>query len=213
MYFYVPKKRIEYEQTEPGSQTRLSGSEGSAGSIFLWGQSMYIIAQLLTSALINVNEIDLVRRYLPSFTRPRRIGRYSAFQGTASDLVVQVVLIAESMRLQAMMATYGIQTQTPHEVEPVQIWPPRLGLQILRKYSILQYLYHSYNFDLIFSQLVKVYEQLGVNKKLNLRGRPPRPIGKRISEYLPEFRKHIHLTALTHELTLILLYFRCAWYQ
>lgn len=32
-------------------------------------------------------------------------------QGTASDLVVQVVLIAESMRLQAMMATYGIQTQ------------------------------------------------------------------------------------------------------
>lgn len=43
-------------------------------------------------------------------------------QGTATDLVVQVVLIAESMRLQAMMATYGIQTQTPHEVEPVQIW-------------------------------------------------------------------------------------------
>jgi hypothetical protein len=37
-------------------------------------------------------------------------------QGTATDLVVQIVLIAESMRLQAMMATYGIQTQTPHEV-------------------------------------------------------------------------------------------------
>lgn len=72
-------------------------------------------------------------------------------KGTASDLVVQVVLIAESMRLQAMMATYGIQTQTPHEVEPVQIWAP--------------------------SQLVKVYEQLGVNTKLKLRGRPLRPIG------------------------------------
>lgn len=38
-------------------------------------------------------------------------------QGTATDLVVQIVLIAESMRLQAMMATYGIQTQTPHEVD------------------------------------------------------------------------------------------------
>ncbi|GBO39445.1 putative phosphorylase b kinase regulatory subunit beta, partial [Araneus ventricosus] len=71
--------------------------------------------------------------------------------GTASDLVVQVVLIAESMRLQAMMATYGIHTQTPHEVEPVQIWSP--------------------------SQLVKVYEYLGVSKKLGLKGRPPRPIG------------------------------------
>lgn len=43
------------------------------------------------------------------------------FQGIATDLVVQVVLIAESMRLQAMMGTYGIQTQTPHEVEPVQV--------------------------------------------------------------------------------------------
>lgn len=65
--------------------------------------------------------------------------------------MVQVVLIAESMRLQAMMATYGIQTQTPLEVEPVHIWPP--------------------------SQLVQVYEFLGVNKKLNLKGRPSRPIG------------------------------------
>lgn len=41
---------------------------------------------------------------------------HASEQGTATDLVVQIVLIAESMRLQAMMATYGIQTQTPHEV-------------------------------------------------------------------------------------------------
>lgn len=73
------------------------------------------------------------------------------YQGTHTDLVVQIVLIAESMRLQAMMATYGIQTQTPHEVEPVQI--------------------------LSSNQLVKVYQKLGVNKKLNLQGRPARPIG------------------------------------
>ena len=42
----------------------------------------------------------------------------------ASDLVIQVVMIAESTRLQCMLANYGIQTQTPTEVEPVQIWPP-----------------------------------------------------------------------------------------
>ena len=65
--------------------------------------------------------------------------------------MVQIVLIAESMRLQAMMATYGIQTQTPHEVEPVQIWSSR--------------------------ELVKVYRQLGVNSKLGLNGRPARPFG------------------------------------
>ncbi|ODN04689.1 putative phosphorylase b kinase regulatory subunit beta [Orchesella cincta] len=151
MYFFVPKDNIELERQEPGSQFRHVSPEGSASNLFLWGQSMYVIAQLLTSGLVHVNEIDLVRRYLPSYNRPRRGGRYSAFQGIASDLVVQVVLIAESQRLQAMMATYGIQTQTPHEVEPVQIWPP--------------------------SQLVKVYEYLGVNKKLGLKGRPSRPVG------------------------------------
>ena len=42
----------------------------------------------------------------------------------ASDLVIQVVMVAESTRLQCMLSNYGIQTQTPTEVEPVQIWAP-----------------------------------------------------------------------------------------
>lgn len=50
-----------------------------------------------------------------------------------------------------MLMTYGIQTQTPHEVEPVQIWSS--------------------------AQMIKIYQQLGVNEKLGLTGRPPRPIG------------------------------------
>lgn len=50
-----------------------------------------------------------------------------------------------------MMATYGIQTQTPHEVEPVQIWSS--------------------------AQLVSAYECLGVSVKLGLHGRPARPVG------------------------------------
>ncbi|XP_062548736.1 probable phosphorylase b kinase regulatory subunit beta isoform X2 [Armigeres subalbatus] len=210
-------------------------TRASSQSLFLWGQSVFIIAQLLTAGLLHINELDPIRRYLPSYNRPRKGGRYSAFQrtkigsalaimhdgggnginghipwkrnggpvchggvgsgcgggcknggicndsvevtnpvdfsssresetglseemevvdkqrGTATDLVVQIVLIAESMRLQAMMATYGIQTQTPHEVEPVQIWSS--------------------------TQLINVYQQLGVNDKIGLTGRPPRPVG------------------------------------
>lgn len=131
-------------------------TRASSQSLFLWGQSVFIIAQLLTAGLLHINELDPIRRYLPSYNRPRKGGRYSAFQakpgiGTATDLVVQIVLIAESMRLQAMMATYGIQTQTPHEVEPVQIWSS--------------------------NQLINVYQQLGVNDKIGLTGRPPRPVG------------------------------------
>ena len=152
MYFYVASEDILLERLDPGRAVRRPSVEGSpTGGLFLWAQAMFVIAQLLTGGLLHVNELDPIRRYLPSYNRPRKGGRYSAFQGTATDLVVQIVLIAESMRLQAMMATYGIQTQTPHQVEPVQIWSS--------------------------SQLVKVYEQLGVNAKLNLQGRPARPVG------------------------------------
>uniref|UniRef100_A0A1B6FN58 Phosphorylase b kinase regulatory subunit n=1 Tax=Cuerna arida TaxID=1464854 RepID=A0A1B6FN58_9HEMI len=158
MYFYVSEECVEYERLEPGSQLRCNSSEGSGGDepLYLWNQAMFVISQLLTTGLLHINELDPIRRYLPSYNRPRKGGRYSAFQakprgGTATDLVVQIVLIAESMRLQAMMATYGIQTQTPHEVEPVQIWSS--------------------------NQLVQVYQHLGVNHKLQLNGRPMRPVG------------------------------------
>ncbi|XP_014600411.1 PREDICTED: probable phosphorylase b kinase regulatory subunit beta isoform X1 [Polistes canadensis] len=165
MYYYVPKENLENERNDPGSVYRIPSDEGRGyknstnsdeSPMYLWNQAMFVISQLLTASLLHINELDPIRRYLPSYNRPRRAGRYSAFQakptiGTHADLVVQIVLIAESMRLQAMMATYGIQTQTPHEVEPVQI--------------------------LSSTQLIKVYQKLGVNKKLNLQGRPARPIG------------------------------------
>ncbi|XP_037297906.1 probable phosphorylase b kinase regulatory subunit beta isoform X1 [Manduca sexta] len=161
-YYYVPKEGVENERTEPNSVRRIPANQPSdsenkdTGGLFLWAQSLFVLAQLLTGGLLHVNELDPIRRYLPSYNRPRRAGRYSAFQakpafGIATDLVVQVVLIAESMRLQAMMGTYGIQTQTPHEVEPVQICSS--------------------------TQLVHVYRELGVCQKLKLTGRPIRPVG------------------------------------
>ncbi|XP_050295730.1 probable phosphorylase b kinase regulatory subunit beta isoform X2 [Anthonomus grandis grandis] len=148
MYYYVTEDNLSKERHEPGSTHKKMAADHG---LYLWNQAMFVLAQLLTGGLLHINELDPIRRYLPSYNRPRKGGRYSAFQGTATDLVVQIVLIAESMRLQAMMATYGIQTQTPHEVEPVQIWSS--------------------------TQLVKVYQHLGVNKKLKLQGRPERPVG------------------------------------
>lgn len=50
------------------------------GGLFLWAQSLFVLAQLLTGGLLHVNELDPIRRYLPSYNRPRRAGRYSAFQ-------------------------------------------------------------------------------------------------------------------------------------
>ena len=81
MYFYEHESNIEFERQEPGSQIRLHSGEGSGvKGMFLWNQAMFVIAQLLTAGLLHINELDPIRRYLPSYNRPRTGGRYSAFQ-------------------------------------------------------------------------------------------------------------------------------------
>ena len=69
----------------------------------------------------------------------------------ASDLVIQVVMVAESTRLQCMLKNYGIETQMPTQVEPVQVCPP--------------------------GELVRVLENMGKSSRLGLGGRPQRPVG------------------------------------
>jgi len=158
--FVVPKSSVDSERKAPRSQSRKAScyhiKVGEAENIFLWSQAMYIISNLLTKHLIQLWDLDPIRRYLPNYLRPRLTSRYSAFmrgaqQGQRMEQVVQVVLIAETTRLQAMLANYGIQAQTPTEVEPVQIWPP--------------------------SELVKVFTLMGKCPRLGLKGRPERPIG------------------------------------
>lgn len=36
-------------------------------------------------------------------------------------MCIQMILIAESNRLQQILATYGIRTQTPVEIEPLKV--------------------------------------------------------------------------------------------
>ena len=88
MYYYVPENCVESEKSDPGSSIKLPSECGKGhrisgeddAPIYLWNQSMFIIAQLLTASLVHINELDPIRRYLPSYNRPRRAGRYSAFQ-------------------------------------------------------------------------------------------------------------------------------------
>ena len=81
MYYYVPKDAIKEEQMTKGSQYRFPSEEGSIQTnIFLWGQAMLIISDLLTAKLLSVDEIDPIRRHLPSSTRPNYGARYSTFE-------------------------------------------------------------------------------------------------------------------------------------
>ncbi|KAJ6665975.1 hypothetical protein lerEdw1_000879 [Lerista edwardsae] len=150
-YYYVPADFVELEKKNPGSQKRFPSNHGRDGKFFLWGQSLYIIAKLLVDGLVSVKDIDPVKRYIPPQDQRNVSMRYSNQGPLENDLVVHVALIAESQRLQVFLNTYGIQTQTPQQVEPIQIWPQQ--------------------------ELVKAYFHLGINEKLGLSGRPDRPVG------------------------------------
>ena len=60
-------------------------------------------------------------------------------------------MIAESIKLHQVLATHGIISQTPTQIEPIRIWSP--------------------------NQLKKALKYMGVNYKLDLSGRPERPVG------------------------------------
>uniref|UniRef100_A0A452IV42 Phosphorylase b kinase regulatory subunit n=1 Tax=Gopherus agassizii TaxID=38772 RepID=A0A452IV42_9SAUR len=150
-YYYVPADFVELEKKNPGSQKRFPSNSGRDGKFFLWGQALYIIAKLLVDGLVNPKDIDPVGRYIPPQDQRNVSMRYSNQGPLENDLVVHVALIAESQRLQVFLNTYGIQTQTPQQVEPIQIWAQQ--------------------------ELVKAYFHLGINDKLGLSGRPDRPIG------------------------------------
>ncbi|XP_068882866.1 phosphorylase b kinase regulatory subunit beta isoform X3 [Aphelocoma coerulescens] len=150
-YFYVPADFVELEKKSPGSQRRFPSNNGRDGKLFLWGQAVYIIAKLLADKLVSPKDLDPIGRYVPPQDQRNISMRFSNQGPLENDVVVHVALIAESQRLQVFLNTYGIQTQTPQQVEPIQIWAQK--------------------------ELVKAYFHLGVNEKLGLSGRPDRPIG------------------------------------
>ncbi|XP_065809247.1 phosphorylase b kinase regulatory subunit beta isoform X4 [Labrus bergylta] len=150
-YYYVPADFVEAEQNKHGSQKRFPSNSGRDGNLFLCGQALFNIAKLLVDELISPKDIDPVHRYVPRQDQRNVSMRYSNQGPIENDVVIHVALIAESQRLQVFLNTYGIQTQTPQQVEPIQIWPQK--------------------------ELVKAYRFLAINKKLGLSGRPERPVG------------------------------------
>lgn len=128
--YYVPHEQIEAERQSPHSQPRLPNDNVP----LVWAQSLYFLGQLLSEGLLAPGDIDPLGRYLC-------IGRHQ-------DPVVQIALLAEDEALQAQLATYGIATQTPEQVEPVQVRQP--------------------------TELSTVYAQMGRCDILGLTGRPVR---------------------------------------
>ncbi len=128
--YYVPAEKIEAEKVNPHSQPRLPNENIP----LVWAQSLYFLGQMLSENLIAIGDIDPLGRHLCINKNPNPL--------------VQIALLAEDENLQNELSGYGIPTEIPGQVEPIQIRQA--------------------------SDLSAVYTQIGRNDKLGLTGRPVR---------------------------------------
>ncbi|XP_065913597.1 phosphorylase b kinase regulatory subunit beta-like [Dysidea avara] len=161
-FYFIPgsSNSVASSSSTPDHQPKLPASDKQP---FLWSQALYIIARLLRDNLVTVYELDPLNRHLSP------LGSYagpSTYIASASSTIVQIVLIAETPRLQTILATHGIPTQTTKQVEPVEVRPP--------------------------SELTKMLRNLGANEKLGLTGRPSRPYGMLGTTRLYRFSSKIY---------------------
>jgi phosphorylase kinase alpha/beta subunit len=165
--YYVPAEKIEAEQASPHSQRR----KPNENIPLVWAQSLYYLSQMLSEGLLAPGDIDPLGRHLS-------VGRHQ-------DPVVQIALLAEDEDLQAQLAAYGIATQTPKQVEPMQVRQA--------------------------TELSAVYAQIGRCDSLGLTGRPVRRlrslttsrifrIGQETIVFLPSFldQQQFYLTLDYH---------------
>ncbi|HLO51290.1 MAG TPA: glycoside hydrolase family 15 protein [Kamptonema sp.] len=184
--YYVATENIEAEKLNPHSQTRLPNENIP----LVWAQSLYFLGQLLDEGLVAIGDIDPLGRHLC-------IGHHR-------EPLVQIALLAEDEDLQAELAGHGIATQTPKQVEPIQVRQAK--------------------------ELSAIYTQIGRNDQLGLTGRPVRRLrtlttsrifkirGETIV-FLPSFldQKEFYLTLDYHFLVAKiqseLAYIHRHWYQ
>jgi phosphorylase kinase alpha/beta subunit len=127
--YIVATNHIKAERANPRSQPRFPNENLP----LVWAQSLYILAQLLRDGLLSLGDIDPLGRHRLTHRR---------------QPLIQIALLAEDEALQAELATYGIETQTPAQLDPIQVRQSE--------------------------DLAAIYHQIGRNDKLNLTGRPIR---------------------------------------
>ena len=78
----VGSGEMQHEREQPRSQRRKVTGAGRPEEVFLLGQALLVVAELLARGLVHVFEVDPIKRYLPCHARPKPVGRYSSFLGT-----------------------------------------------------------------------------------------------------------------------------------
>ncbi|XP_032355288.1 phosphorylase b kinase regulatory subunit alpha, skeletal muscle isoform isoform X12 [Etheostoma spectabile] len=122
--YSVPPDKVEEEYVNPHSVERVPMGKCP----LKWGQSLYILGNLLAEGFLAPGEIDPLNRRFSTVPKP--------------DVVVQVSVLAESEEIKALLLKNGIEVETVADIHPIHVQPssvlshiyarlgrnPRLGL-------------------------------------------------------------------------------------
>ncbi|KAJ8338286.1 hypothetical protein SKAU_G00372520 [Synaphobranchus kaupii] len=106
--YSVPPNRVEEEYSNPHSVDRIPMGKCP----LKWGQSLYILGNLLAEGFLAPGEIDPLNRRFSTIPKP--------------DVVVQVCILAETEEIKELLQKHGIDVETVADIHPIRVQPPRV---------------------------------------------------------------------------------------
>ncbi|CAL8326418.1 unnamed protein product [Lota lota] len=106
--YSVPHDKVEEEYASPHSVERVP--QGKCP--LKWGQSLYVLGNLLSEGFLAPGEIDPLNRRFSTIPKP--------------DVVVQVSVLAESEDIKALLLEEGIEVETVADIHPLHVQPSRV---------------------------------------------------------------------------------------
>uniref|UniRef100_A0A4W5QP97 Phosphorylase b kinase regulatory subunit n=1 Tax=Hucho hucho TaxID=62062 RepID=A0A4W5QP97_9TELE len=106
--YSVPADKVDEEYVNPHSVERVP-----MGKLpLMWGQSLYILGNLMADGFLAPGEIDPLNRRLSTVSKP--------------DVVVQVSILAETDHIKHLLMKQGIDAETLEDIHPIRVQPSRV---------------------------------------------------------------------------------------
>ncbi|XP_029310752.1 phosphorylase b kinase regulatory subunit alpha, skeletal muscle isoform isoform X2 [Cottoperca gobio] len=106
--YSVPPDKVEEEYLNPHSVERVPMGKCP----LKWGQSLYILGNLLSEGFLAPGEIDPLNRRFSTIPKP--------------DVVVQVSILAETEEIKELLLKNGITVETVADLHPIHVQPSRV---------------------------------------------------------------------------------------
>ncbi|XP_035637071.1 phosphorylase b kinase regulatory subunit alpha, skeletal muscle isoform-like [Oncorhynchus keta] len=106
--YSVPADKVHEEYENPHSVERVP-----MGKLpLMWGQSLYILGNLMADGFLAPGEIDPLNRRFSTVSKP--------------DVVVQVSILAETDHIKHLLMKQGIDADTLEDIHPIRVQPSRV---------------------------------------------------------------------------------------